>query len=249
MRICERCETPHHADCWDYAGGCALFGCRPGERSLVAEESASLVSSLEGWMRYYRIYASCLVGASVSMMAYVFSLILALSANELAYLWGLPPVDGLVALLHVFSYFWLFGLVLCGLGMVVFLLPAIVAHYRVNSILECDLSAAGCLSRPVLDRLELSGLSGFILYVFGPRRYLLTFFMYCGIAALILSSVGMTMSGFMFGEVVLAICLCAIVLGFFFALPMRAACDRLAFLSSVQNRALVTFKGAKSREL
>ncbi len=24
---CVRCDTPHHADCWAYAGGCSTFGC------------------------------------------------------------------------------------------------------------------------------------------------------------------------------------------------------------------------------
>lgn len=31
---CGACETPHHGECWDFAGGCAVFGCpgatRPG---------------------------------------------------------------------------------------------------------------------------------------------------------------------------------------------------------------------------
>lgn len=26
---CERCRTPFHKDCWDYQGGCAVFGCSP----------------------------------------------------------------------------------------------------------------------------------------------------------------------------------------------------------------------------
>lgn len=25
--ICQRCETPHHRDCWQYAGGCSTFAC------------------------------------------------------------------------------------------------------------------------------------------------------------------------------------------------------------------------------
>ena len=35
--ICARCRTPHHKDCWNYLGGCAIFGCagRPSRlRSL-----------------------------------------------------------------------------------------------------------------------------------------------------------------------------------------------------------------------
>src|SRR5688572_24640795 len=26
-RACTRCATPHHADCWEYSGGCAIYGC------------------------------------------------------------------------------------------------------------------------------------------------------------------------------------------------------------------------------
>jgi hypothetical protein len=27
-RRCPACATPHHSDCWDYFGGCAIYGCR-----------------------------------------------------------------------------------------------------------------------------------------------------------------------------------------------------------------------------
>lgn len=48
---CPRCETPHHQECWDWAGGCAIFGCaslpavvperRPAQpRALPASELA-----------------------------------------------------------------------------------------------------------------------------------------------------------------------------------------------------------------
>jgi hypothetical protein len=26
-RQCPKCATPHHADCWEYFGGCAIYGC------------------------------------------------------------------------------------------------------------------------------------------------------------------------------------------------------------------------------
>lgn len=26
--VCDRCGAPHHAECWDYNGGCAIFGCK-----------------------------------------------------------------------------------------------------------------------------------------------------------------------------------------------------------------------------
>jgi hypothetical protein len=25
--LCRRCRTPHHPDCWEYAGGCSMFAC------------------------------------------------------------------------------------------------------------------------------------------------------------------------------------------------------------------------------
>jgi hypothetical protein len=27
---CTACQAPHHADCWEYNGGCSMFGCRGG---------------------------------------------------------------------------------------------------------------------------------------------------------------------------------------------------------------------------
>ncbi len=37
VRVCGRCDTPHHAECWEYVGDCAIFGCRarpPGGNAL-----------------------------------------------------------------------------------------------------------------------------------------------------------------------------------------------------------------------
>jgi hypothetical protein len=33
---CHRCETSHHADCWEYNGGCAVYGCRPRHSDQTA---------------------------------------------------------------------------------------------------------------------------------------------------------------------------------------------------------------------
>lgn len=34
--LCRRCQTPHHADCWQYAGSCAIYGCGCTEFSKPA---------------------------------------------------------------------------------------------------------------------------------------------------------------------------------------------------------------------
>lgn len=42
---CERCDTPHHRDCWEYWGRCATYGCSsepPEPRHAVADEPAVL---------------------------------------------------------------------------------------------------------------------------------------------------------------------------------------------------------------
>lgn len=26
-QLCGSCDTPHHADCWSFNGGCAIYGC------------------------------------------------------------------------------------------------------------------------------------------------------------------------------------------------------------------------------
>lgn len=33
---CTRCDTPHHRECWDWTGDCAIFGCRKQEGQPVA---------------------------------------------------------------------------------------------------------------------------------------------------------------------------------------------------------------------
>jgi hypothetical protein len=27
MVLCRRCRTPHHHECWEYYGSCAIYGC------------------------------------------------------------------------------------------------------------------------------------------------------------------------------------------------------------------------------
>jgi hypothetical protein len=34
--LCRRCKTPHHRDCWEYAGSCAVYGCRETQYQLPA---------------------------------------------------------------------------------------------------------------------------------------------------------------------------------------------------------------------
>jgi hypothetical protein len=33
--VCSACRTPHHRDCWQFVGGCSIFGCN-GKQSVPA---------------------------------------------------------------------------------------------------------------------------------------------------------------------------------------------------------------------
>jgi hypothetical protein len=52
---CERCQTPHHQDCWEYWGRCATYACTGLERPAavaVREEPATLEVRAAGRTRY-----------------------------------------------------------------------------------------------------------------------------------------------------------------------------------------------------
>lgn len=53
---CERCQTPHHKDCWEYWGRCATYGCtgleQPSAQVPVLDEPAVLEVRASGRARY-----------------------------------------------------------------------------------------------------------------------------------------------------------------------------------------------------
>jgi hypothetical protein len=46
MVVCRRCKTPHHLDCWQYSGGCSVYGCR-GTRSIMPAAPRPAVRAAE----------------------------------------------------------------------------------------------------------------------------------------------------------------------------------------------------------
>lgn len=36
VRACPRCETPHHDDCWEFSGGCSIYGCAASASAAAA---------------------------------------------------------------------------------------------------------------------------------------------------------------------------------------------------------------------
>jgi hypothetical protein len=76
--ICETCLTPHHEDCWQYAGGCAIFGCRKqlvkdakgaeSLRKVLMPVNLSLMS-MWGWINRFHMFLSLQISSSVFLLA------------------------------------------------------------------------------------------------------------------------------------------------------------------------------------
>jgi hypothetical protein len=96
---CQRCETPHHAECAEYFGGCAIFGCRDGHppERIEAKTWPVTVQALQKFVRLRRFQIACLCGAALSLPA--FSL---LGALEL-WLGRIPPFLFLPCSLGLFA--------------------------------------------------------------------------------------------------------------------------------------------------
>ena len=69
IAACPRCETPHHPDCWEYAGGCAIFGCDSrGWLPAKPEEVQELQKQLNGWNWSFRYHWASYVIMTTSLM-------------------------------------------------------------------------------------------------------------------------------------------------------------------------------------
>jgi len=60
VTVCPRCETPHHRDCWDYTGGCAIFGCKrvPARRAAAPVRLPAVLDfevAARRWIWLYRV--------------------------------------------------------------------------------------------------------------------------------------------------------------------------------------------------
>jgi hypothetical protein len=72
VKICNICNIPHHKDCWEYAEGCAIFGCKnacspssnSGRTNPEDRLDALNLNSLNKWrrlvkLRWYSFLAAC----------------------------------------------------------------------------------------------------------------------------------------------------------------------------------------------
>jgi hypothetical protein len=71
---CARCDTPHHADCAEYFGGCAVFACRDGHLPTTLEvaswpESLRVLDELSTLQRHKVRAFGALIGSSLLALA------------------------------------------------------------------------------------------------------------------------------------------------------------------------------------
>ena len=240
-RLCERCETPHHHDCWEYAGGCALFGCRPGKRALINNDTAALVASMNKWMWAYRAYTKCFVATCFCLSFMFLNGMLTFFMNVImGFDWAaFGFLVTLMTILHSLVFLVWF---VSAMGMAIFIVPAILARRRVNSILHTNLQNTGVMTRGVLDRLELKGVSGVLLSWLTPYKSILDKFVIVGGVTMPLFVGGFIFMGH-FGVIYAGVFPLFLAFCFLVAWPLRAVCERLAYFSTVQNRAAASFKG------
>lgn len=82
IHTCDSCETPHHEDCWNYAEGCAVFGCRKVTRKTrqrdFSSDSLSKVDwkIIQLWKKHFsRQWISLILIPNLMLSAIIFSII------------------------------------------------------------------------------------------------------------------------------------------------------------------------------
>jgi len=249
VHVCPRCDTPHHRECWDYVGGCALFGCEPSKgparpTAVVPLDDGAVTRSLDRWLWTYRAYSVCLAGCGPSLgLTLLLSLVTTapypLGMHEPWWLTALAAMNAIAGV----------AFLLCGLGVVLFGLPLLVATWRLSSLLDGAVTGPPRDSRAVLDRLDVSGLSGIILSATEWARPVLDPALVVGQASFLFLLLGSMLAPFgFFGvvpDIVFVILLILTFFGFFLAGPLVAARDRLTYLATVQNRAALSLTAGK----
>ena len=71
---CPRCKTPHHRDCWDYSGGCAIFGCskRNWRGPFDPAVFNDIRSKLDDWQGHFQLQWRILLFAGFSALIAVY---------------------------------------------------------------------------------------------------------------------------------------------------------------------------------
>ena len=242
--VCPRCSTPHHRECWQYIGGCAIFGCddlrwRPMAIPASEEETHAICVRTEDWLTLFRYHWTTFVIMGVGIVASI----TAYSSIDLFFALFPPTTASLKALASIATTGELLCYCTAFVGMSTYLALAVPAYLRQRSLEKLIGSALPQPNRSpdaVAERLELPAFGQNVLYMYRVFAAILTGL--CGItAALVVFS---ALRGQMYGiwSLLLLIFL-RIVLIPWFHLATRS---RVEMLVSAQNRMLASFKDGKA---
>ena len=159
--LCPTCDTPHHQDCWEYTGTCAIFGCpgaagheqehsekKPPRRSRSISSVALPVMANDGMVSNVQRWLFTLKGHFVSFVLAVAGIQLLLWSRVLPS--SIVQGDAVISFLAAWAPSFLQGgLVLTIVGLFSFLLFTWKCHRQKSHIEE---SIARSNSRPISTR-------------------------------------------------------------------------------------------------
>jgi len=158
--VCPRCQTPHHRECWEYTGGCAIFGCdglrwRPSRApAALTAEAALLQARAESYLDMFRYHWVTFVTAGTGLV----SAMTLYAVIPLFFLFFPPVTDALQGAAWAASMAELFLYAVTLGATAVYFSLAIPAYLRARAL---EASMGSALPRPgdnpdaVAERLEL----------------------------------------------------------------------------------------------
>lgn len=164
QHICETCSTPHHKDCWEYAGGCAIFGCRKGvvRKASGSENLKEIIAPVNmrimavwGW--FFRIHwLTFLIAASGVIGTAIIGTFLIVGTLVLP---ALPVYwPAMISFLRTLYFLLLFPALAIPLGAVtyLFLVPAaIVMRIHFHTINLTLPSGNSAVAKSIADRVDM----------------------------------------------------------------------------------------------
>ena len=152
-RVCTRCHTPHHYECWDYSGGCAIFGCdeKRWRQPAISSDLAPLRQKVERWITLYK-------GHWYSLCAAVGGTVLVMGSVTLP-VWGYRLPTVLQAITRVASSIQSAGVLLAIGGILTYIFINILerlSRKELKDAVNLQEPAVGSESREVVDRLDES---------------------------------------------------------------------------------------------
>ena len=245
-QVCSLCHTVHHTECWDYAGGCAIFGCEQNEmvknrkqlalKSPKEEQNFKIIKSeTESWLKLAKINWTSFCLASFGMVVFSWSALAPLAV---------PTHSAIVRIANQFGLtaFW-GGISLSVIGLVSYLLSLLPVLKKVKTLNEVSSLALGqphAEGKEVLERLETKSQMSLLLKALfiSPAISLFTILMLPLVFSLIPRAFALIPMSYRFG---------IILLGLLFAFATAAAAKkRVLFQQTIQNRieaSLLSVKG------